>query len=47
MRFIIIFDIPENMRVLARRVQRRLNKAKAEMIQQSVWRCDNFQYWLK
>lgn len=36
--FIVIFDIPLDKKSLARKIQRKLNKMDAEMIQQSVWK---------
>jgi len=36
--FIIIFDVPLGKRTLARKIQRKLNKINAEVMQQSVWK---------
>jgi len=36
--FIIIFDVPLGKRTLARKIQRKLNKINAEIMQQSVWK---------
>ncbi len=39
--FLIMFDVPLGKKSLARKIQRRLNKVNAKMIQQSVWKSDN------
>jgi hypothetical protein len=40
MSFILIFDIPWEMRTLKRQVNRKLVRINAEQIQQSVWKLD-------
>lgn len=39
--FILIFDIPWRMGTLKRQVNRKLARANAEQIQQSVWKLDS------
>lgn len=44
---ILMFDIPVEMKSLARRVQRILRANNVEMWQQSVWVGDELQYYQK
>ena len=43
MRYIIIYDIPREKKVLQVQINRLLHKIKAEKIQQSVWESDDLE----
>ena len=45
--FVIVFDIPRNMPVLALRVNRSLKKMGAKMFQHSVWKCEKLDELLR
>jgi len=43
MSFILIFDIPREMKTLQRQVQRKLGRIGAEMVQFSVWKLEKLE----
>ena len=41
--FVLSFDLPRNMSVVRTRINRRLHKAGAKRIHDSLWSCDDLQ----